>query len=114
MQSKESRWDLSLKGKENEADAYQPGCCCSETGLSLGDCFIMTTRLVSLPLRLLRFSALRLHAFQRLGALLKPIDSLITLLWYNIFWYFVLNKVCFAQQLVIAATYYGMMMFAMT
>lgn len=37
MQTKGPSWDLSLKRKENEADVYQLGCCCSETGLCVSE-----------------------------------------------------------------------------
>jgi hypothetical protein len=40
----QSRWDLSLKHKENETDKYLLGCCYLETGLCLGDCFITKPR----------------------------------------------------------------------
>ena len=41
----ESRWDLSLKHKGNEADVYLLGCCCYlETSGCVRDCFIMKSR----------------------------------------------------------------------
>jgi hypothetical protein len=41
----ESRWDLSLKHKGNEADVYLLGCCCYlETSVCVRDCFIMKSR----------------------------------------------------------------------
>lgn len=98
MQTKESRWDLSLKRKENEADVYQLGCCYLETGLGLGDCFIMKTGLVSL----LHLGLIRSSDWEPCWG---P-----QILWHPIFWYIIfgiwysLNMVRFAQQLVVTMT----------